>query len=174
MAGETETEEEQEEQKAAPKKSKAKLIIIIFVSILILALLAIGGFIVYKQVSGDGGKSSDKKTAEETTAEDEGAMIGVVTPLDPFIVNLSDTAGKRYLKITIQLELSDELLNQELHNKMPQIKDSVITVLSSKTSDDVLTIEGKFKLKEQILARINKLLKTGVVKNVYFVEFVIQ
>ncbi len=170
-----ETGEEQEEQKAAPKKSKAKLIIIIFVVVLILALLGIGGFIIYKQVSADGGeKSEDKKTTEEVADEIEATMIGVVAPLDPFIVNLSDTAGKRYLKITIQLELSNELLSQELHNKMPQIKDSVITVLSSKTSDDVLTIEGKFKLKEQILRRINKLLKTGVVKNVYFVEFVIQ
>ncbi len=168
-----EAEEEKQEQEPQPKKAKSKLLLIGVVGVLLVALLGVGGFIVYTQVLGGGGEEAKKEAAKAKELK-EAARLGIVTALDPFIVNLSDEAGKRYLKVTMQLELDNEKLNEEITNKMPQIKDSIITVLSSKTTDDLLTIDGKFKLKEQIQTRVNVLLKTGVVKNVFFVEFVIQ
>ena len=168
-------EEEEQEQESQPKKAKSKLLLIVIIGILLVALLAVGGFIVYTQVLGGGGGGEEaKKEAAKAAELKEAAKLGVVTALDPFIVNLIDDDGKRYLKVTMQLELDSEKLNEEVTNKMPQIKDTIITVLSSRSTDDLLTVEGKFKLKEQILTRVNVLLKTGVVKNVYFVEFVIQ
>jgi flagellar FliL protein len=94
--------------------------------------------------------------------------------LEPIIVNLSADEGKRYLKITMQIELTRPDTGPEIQNKMPQIKDAVITVLSSKSAEELLTVDGKFKLKEQLMTRINSLLTNGSVKNVFFVEFVIQ
>ena len=172
MAVEEEGQEQEEE--AQPKKAKSKVLLIAVIGVLLVALLGVGGYIVYTQVLGGGGSEEAKKEAAKAEELKEAAKLGIVAALDPFIVNLSDDAGKRYLKITMQLELDNEVLNEEVTNKMPQIKDSIITVLSSKTTDDLLTVDGKFKLKEQIQTRVNVLLKTGVVKNVYFVEFVIQ
>ena len=169
--------EEAEEVKAEeppPKKAKSKLLLILVIGVLLVALLGVGGFIVYKQVMGGGGGDADKKAEQAATAKKEASKLGVVTGLDPFIVNLSGEAGKRYIKVTMQLELSSKEGIEEVQQRMPQIKDSVITVLSSKTTEDLLTVDGKFQLKEQILTRVNILLQTGVVKNVYFVEFVIQ
>ena len=169
-----EAEEEGQEQESQPKKAKSKLLLIAVIGVLLVALLGVGGFIVYTQVLGGGGSEEAKKEAAKVEEMKAAAKLGIVTALDPFIVNLADEAGKRYLKVTMQFELDNEMLNEEISNKMPQIKDSVITVLSSKNTDDLLTVDGKFKLKEQIQTRVNVLLKTGVVKNVYFVEFVIQ
>lgn len=167
-----EAEEEQEEQ-PQPKKATSKLLLIVVIGALLVSLLGVGGYIIYTQVLGGGGEEAKKEAAKVAELK-EAAKLGIVTALDPFIVNLTDDAGKRYLKVTMQLELDNEILNEEITNKMPQIKDSIITVLSSKSTDDLLTIDGKFKLKEQIQTRVNVLLKTGVIQNVYFVEFVIQ
>lgn len=166
--------EEVKAEESPPKKAKSKLLLILVIGVLLVALLGVGGFIVYKQVMGGGGDDADKKTKTESAAKKEASKLGVVTGLDPFIVNLSGEAGKRYIKVTMQLELSSKEGIEEVQQRMPQIKDSVITVLSSKTTEDLLTVDGKFQLKEQILTRVNILLQTGVVKNVYFVEFVIQ
>lgn len=165
--------EEVKEEKSPPKKAKSKLLLILVIGVLLVALLGVGGFIVYKQVMG-GGDDADKKTETEAAAKKEASKIGVVTGVDPFIVNLKGESGKRYIKVTMQLELSNKEGIEEVKQRMPQIKDAVITVLSDKTTEDLLTVEGKFQLKEQILTRVNILLQTGVVKNVYFVEFVIQ
>lgn len=157
-----------------PKKSAIKLTIIIIVSLLFFALLAGGGVLMYSQIGG--GLKAEKAKAEVQLEKERemAARMGEIMALDPFIVNLAGESGKRYLKVAMQMELSTGILADEVNNKMPQIKDSIITVLSSKTTDELLTIEGKFKLKEQLLTRINSILNTGVVKNVYFVEFVIQ
>ncbi len=169
-------EEAEEEQEPQPKKAKSKLLLVAVIGVLLVALLGVGGFIVYTQVLGGGGGGGEeaKKEAAKAAELKEAAKLGVVTAIDPFIVNLVDDEGKRYLKVSMQLELDSEMLNEEVTNKMPQIKDTIITVLSEKNTDDLLTVNGKFKLKEQIQTRVNVLLKTGVVKNVYFVEFVIQ
>ncbi|MBW2087159.1 MAG: flagellar basal body-associated FliL family protein [Deltaproteobacteria bacterium] len=57
---------------------------------------------------------------------------------------------------------------------MPQIKDSLLVLLSSKTFIDIKTVEGKMRLRMEIIGRINNFLTSGRVKNVYFTEFVVQ
>ncbi len=176
------------EEQQAPKKSKSKLVIVIVIAVLLVALIGVGGYVAVSML---GGKKPAAEGGPEAAAPAEGGAehggqaggaeeggsegkMGLFISLDPFIVNLSSDMGKRYLKVTMQLELARPEMTNEVNNRMPQIKDAVITVLSSKSADELLTIEGKFRLKEQILTRVNNLLTTGVVKNVFFVEFVIQ
>ena len=71
-------------------------------------------------------------------------------------------------------ELSDEAVRSEVENKMPQVKDAVIMIISSMTYDDIKSIDGKQMLKQSILRKINGLLKTGNVTNIYFTKFVVQ
>jgi len=111
-----------------------------------------------------------EKGGEGGSAEGKG---GEFVLMEPIIVNLASEKGKRFLKISIQLEPGSPATAQEITNRLPQVKDTLITVLSSKTSEELLTVEGKFALKEQIRARINNIIASGV-KNVFFVEFVIQ
>ena len=93
--------------------------------------------------------------------------------LDPFVVNLSGNAN-RYLKVVVVLQLSTPELADEVSNRSPQIKDSVITVLSSKSAEEILTVQGKYDLKVDLIRRINANLTIGVVRELFFTQFVVQ
>ena len=107
-------------------------------------------------------------------AGSESNHIGKIVPLDSFVVNISDRERDRYLKLKTELELSMPELSDELDQRMPQIRDLIISLLGSKSFEEVRTIEGKNFLREEILLRINSLLVSGKVKRVFFTEFVVQ
>ncbi len=112
--------------------------------------------------------------AAEGEESSEGRHIGKIISLDSFVVNISDRERDRYLKLKTELELSMPELSDELDQRMPQIRDLIISLLGSKSFEEVRTIEGKNFLREEILLRINSLLVSGKVKRVFFTEFVVQ
>lgn len=99
---------------------------------------------------------------------------GVLEPMDPFIANLSDEDGRRYLKATIQVEFYDSIVPPEFHRRLPQTRDMLLTLLSSKSFADVRTPQGKAVLREEIVNRVNTILNEDAVKAVYFTEFIVQ
>lgn len=113
-------------------------------------------------------------SSEAGGGEASGNHIGTVVPLDSFVVNISDRERDRYLKLKAELELSIPELSDELDQRMPQIRDLIISLLGSKSFEEVRTIEGKNFLREEMLLRINALLVSGKVKRVFFTEFVVQ
>ena len=100
----------------------------------------------------------------------------VVCPLNPFIVNLMDKSGmgKRYLKVTMKLEVSSEDEKDLLNEYTPQVRDTVLLLLSSLTFKDINSIEGKLDLKQSLISRINRVLGNDHVQTIYFSEFVVQ
>jgi len=93
--------------------------------------------------------------------------------LDPFIVNLFDPKSVRYLKVTLQLELAG-ITKEEVDTQAPKIRDSLIILISSKKMEEVASMEGKLRLREEILFRINRILGEGKTREVYFTDFVVQ
>ena len=176
------TEETDKKEEVAPKKKGKGLLIAIIVAVVL--LLGGGGFFFMK---GTGGGSPDEAHATEeaphgapeggeggghgATAEKSGSSL---VDLDPFIVNLQDNSGTRYLKLNINLELASNSSGSELDELKPQIRDSLIILLSSKSYSDIGTIEGKYQLRDEIVARVNQFLSKSKVKTVFFTEFVIQ
>ncbi|MEW6669172.1 MAG: flagellar basal body-associated FliL family protein [Thermodesulfobacteriota bacterium] len=100
--------------------------------------------------------------------------VGPTRSLDTFIVNLADPLGKRYLKVKMDLELSDEKVIAELDKRLPQLRDTILTTLSSKTYEEIGTLEGKMQLRMEIMARLNQYLKAGKIKSIYFTDFIVQ
>ena len=100
--------------------------------------------------------------------------LGVMFPLDPLIVNLAGSGGKRFLKVAISLELSTPDVHAEIKENIQKITDSILVLLSNKSFDDVYSVQGKFKLKDEITTRVNRLLMEENVKDTYFTEFIIQ
>lgn len=94
--------------------------------------------------------------------------------LEKFVVNLADN------KRSIQLEINLELLNEESYeeimevHRLPKIRDRIISILNDKTFADLEGIQGKLFLKDRIASEINGLLDEGVVKDVFFSEFVVK
>lgn len=153
-----------------PKKSK-KLLLIIIISAIVLAGAGVGGFLFLKK----GGAHKEK---EETTKKEDVLDLpkekekAFLIQLDPFILNLSEPG--RFVKLTIHLEVKNEKIQQYVNDRMPKIRDSIITLVSSKSADILSTPEGKFQLKDELLLRVNQAIEKDLVKNIYFTEFVIQ
>jgi flagellar FliL protein len=103
-----------------------------------------------------------------------GAPASKYLALDPFIVNLVADDYARYLKVRIELEPDKAKTRAEIEGSLPQVRDATIALLSSKQFQDVTSFEGKALLKQDLMERINGMLKKGRVKSVLFTEFVVQ
>ena len=102
------------------------------------------------------------------------SSVPAVSEQTPTVVNLAKTQGSRILKVTVTLELKNPEVQPEVEDNRQKIMDSILVLLSSKTFADVYSIQGKFKLKDEITTRVNRFLVMGHVREVYFSEFLIQ
>jgi flagellar FliL protein len=164
-------EVEGEEEEGKKKKFPLKLIIIIVAA---LAILGAGAYFGMEMFFGD---DEAAQTEEAETAGGEAAdKVGeVVVAMDPFIVNLADPSGKRYLKLTLTVDTNNEELAAVLQTQMPKIRDSILLLLTSKSYADISPVAGKIRLRNEVLKIINRALAgAGSVHAVYFTEFVIQ
>jgi len=94
--------------------------------------------------------------------------------LDPFVVNVTGDGYNRFLKLRLELEAGDAELKEEIDARLPQVRDALIVLLSSKQLSDITDFEGKALLKEDIRERVNDVLETGSIRSVLFTEFVVQ
>ena len=117
------------------------------------------------------------KEEEEDEDGEEGekaSHLGKMFHLEPFVVNIADRDRDRFLKLKTEIELSEDKVAGEMEQRLPQIRDLIISLVGSKSFEEVRTIEGKNFLREEILLRVNSLLVTGKAKRVVFTEFVVQ
>ena len=168
-------EEAAAEAKAEPKK-KGKLLLIVLI-----ILIAVAGAAAFMWLRFGAASKANKPDATEVSAKEHGDEnkdakdgAGTVYNLDPFIVNLQDNSGTRYLKLTINLELAPSSSTAELAAKTAKIRDALIVLLSSKSYADIGTVEGKYQLRDEIVARVNQFLVKSHVKTAYFTDFVVQ
>lgn len=163
-------DKEEVEEGAEVKKSKKGLLIII---ILVVLLLVGGGFGAYWFLLRAPAPTAEELAEIEAAKKSEPEILSVFA-LKPFVVNLADKKSRRYLKVTMKLELSNEELLEEVEKRRAQLRDVVLTLLSSKTADEISTMEGKFLLRQDIIKRVNVNLVTGKVTKIYWEEFVVQ
>lgn len=98
---------------------------------------------------------------------------GVVLPLPPIRVNLTDPSGRRYLTVGMEIEVNSDV-SKELKAQGARINDTIIMLLAGKTFGDISTPEGKVLLKHEIAARLNQILGAQRVIRVYFTNFVVE
>ena len=158
-----------------------KVVIIIAAAfLLIMGMMGAGFFFMYQkmnqtvaQVQNQNNEKADEEAAAAAAAEEANKM-GPIFRMDTMIVNLADQGGKRYLRITMEFELSSEELIPEIEKRMPQIRDAILMILPTKQYVDIGTTEGKVQLRDELMTNLNLLLKTGAIVTIYFSEFVVQ
>jgi flagellar protein FliL len=105
----------------------------------------------------------------------ERVSVKAILALDPFLVNLADPHETRFVKTTFQLGLEKEWKGEAKNSAATAaMRDSIISLLSSKTSDQILTAQGKDQLRDEIRARMNALSPDLKVIEVYIVDIVVQ
>jgi len=173
-------EEKEKAEGEAPKKSKT---VIIIVAVALVLVLVVGGLLVFLMSKGgdeaaaEGGDKSHAKAADTHKKGGHGGddlTVGPMFAVDGLLVNLMSEGGARYAKFAVALELDAQELAPEMLAKKALVTDIIISVVSSKTAEELMNIKGKEGVKTEIMEKVNGKLKDGRVKNVYFTNFVVQ
>jgi flagellar FliL protein len=138
------------------KKSKKALIIVLAV------VLAGAG----------GGTYAMLRASSESATPTRGLV-----PFDPFVVNLADPGGMRFIRVTMQVVVRDEAGAKEVMESLLTLKESrsaILEILSQQMAGELVKVEGKQALKKAIVERLSKQIKQTKVLDVFFSEFVVQ
>lgn len=184
--------EKNEEESAGAEKKSSKMLLIVIIVVLILIIL-IGAIITVVVMGGNDTNTQQQQQYQSAPQEQRAptssrkaissgdeldtrrlSSIGILYPLDTFTVNLKSDAGRRYLKVTMSLELDGKEISMELDSKSPVIRDRVIRILTSKTLEEISSAKGKQKVSSQIMDTLNAMISDGQIRGIYFTEFVIQ
>ena len=74
----------------------------------------------------------------------------VFLPLDPFTVNLADTRETRMAQVAVVFEVENQGLADDIKAVMPRVRDRILSIVSSKQARELLSVEGKLQLTNQI------------------------
>ena len=152
--------------------SNKLLIVIAAVFLLMMGMMGAGFFMLWSKMNMvqqpvTAGQQDPAEEVQENT-------IGPLFPLNTFIVNLADKDSKRYLRVKIEMELTNEEAEQEVEKRLPQVRDNILMIIPTRTFEDLNSAGGKIELRDELLSKLNALLMENYIKNIYFTEFVIQ
>lgn len=177
-----ENEAEEGEEKEASGGGKGGIVMIVVAALISLGIGAGGAFFFASSQVPPPAAPSEELLEAEATIEKAAAKQKQMSVdfkerlygLEPFVVNVTGDGYNRFLKLRVELETSDSELREELDARLPQVRDAMIVLLSSKQLSDITDFEGKALLKEDILERVNDLLESGEIRSILFTEFVVQ
>ena len=162
------------EEEKKSERDLGKLLGLAFV-VLDLIVMGLGTFFVYSATVGYEKASVTEAELNKELIEFQKSLQNnpIIYSMETFNTNL-EGIPRRFLRIKINLEMLDEEGYEEVINLGAEARDSIIKLLNNKRFKDLDSVQGKLHLKNQITAQINGFLQRGVVKNVYFSEFVVQ
>lgn len=142
-------------------------------------MIMIGGLVA---VLGGGGYFY--KTQAAVAHEEEAPAAKAVSPkerglvsFDPFVANLADEGGQRFLRVTVQLVVADAAQAAEM-TETPvmamQARAIILELLGMQLADTLVTPAGKVALRQAIAERIADALHEIEVVDVLFSDFVVQ
>ncbi len=74
----------------------------------------------------------------------------------------------------MQVEFFASAVPEEFTARMPQMRDLLLTLFTSKVFAEIRTPDGKALLRDEIINRLNRALGRDLVKAVYLTEFIVQ
>jgi flagellar FliL protein len=167
--------EKKEPESGPPQAKKINKWVIVFLGLILLIGSGTGAIIFFTPgILPDSLDFLRVKGPAKEKREAAKKVQGHIYNMEPFIVNLADQNQPRYLKIRISLESKELKVNEEYEKRLPQLRDTILTILSSKSYKEIFDSEGKKKLRDEITSKINQLLSSFKMTTVYFTEFMIQ
>jgi flagellar FliL protein len=162
------------------RPSSKKILLFVLLPLILVVGIAAGAYftgaadpllalITGKEKSGDQGKEEGKKEGPAAVQQ------SVFYDLPDMLVNLN--AGSRrqsYLKIRVSLELSNPLDIPRIEQVMPRIVDNFQTYLRELRVEDLQGAAGVYRLREELLNRVNVAVKPAKVSDVLFKEMLVQ
>jgi flagellar FliL protein len=164
---------EKKETTVAKGGSKKKLFLII--GGVVLVLLLGGGFGAWYLMKAKPAPEAPSPGEQvPVPALGQQSQIGPMVNIDEFIVNIISGDAAHYVKTSITVELTNEAVQGEVQQRMPQMRDAILLLIGNKTFEELQDLQGKKQLKAELQDRINSFLQTGKVVSIYFTNFVVQ
>lgn len=155
---------------APAKKGIPKLFLIIGAAFIVV-LLAGGGLFFFLSSSGP----SDASVQADGVAGTPIPQNTFIFNLPPMMVNLStDDGNAAVMKLTIALEVADEKMMAEIQPRLPRVIDAFQVYLRELRKTDLEGSAGIYRLKEELLRRVNIAIYPAHVQNVLFKEILVQ
>lgn len=150
---------------AAPaKKSRNKLIIIAGAAIAVV----LAGAGLYMVLSG--GKNADAVTPAAMAAPQS-----FIFNLPTMTVNLNDEAdGESFMKLTVALEVADREMMMQIQPSIAKVIDAFQVYLRELRKSDLEGSAGIYRLKEELLRRVNVAIYPSKVESILFKEILVQ
>lgn len=171
-------EEEVEVQES--KKRKSRLLIILIVLVVLVSVGA-GTYVIIGQPDEEQVIAEETESDDKDISEDEEVVKkeAIYFSLDPaFVVNFSGKSRARFLQVNIEGMTRDAKVKEDVTKHLPQIRNNLLLLLSSKTYTDLMKKEGKEQLRKEVRKEIQKILEAETgdegIENVYFTSFVMH
>jgi len=162
-------EAEQDGSEGPPKKKKSKKLLLIVLPVVLLLGGGAGAYFM-----GVFGGKEDPAVAKKK-AEEKARKEVVYYPVPEILVNLSGTGGKtHYLKIKVSLELANKAEIPKVEAVLPRIVDNFQVYLRELRVEDLRGSAGLYRLREELLARVNIAAAPAKVSDVLFKEMLVQ
>ncbi|MGE4220251.1 MAG: flagellar basal body-associated FliL family protein [Alphaproteobacteria bacterium] len=115
--------------------------------------------------------------APEAPPKPEATAPGYFIDLDEMLVSLSGGSGRskaNFLKLRVSLEVEDKSYEVRIKDVMPRIKDNFQVFLREVRLEELEGSNGLFRVKEELLSRVNTAVYPAKVKAVLIREMLVQ
>jgi len=142
---------------AAPKpKSKKKLMVIVIALVVVLAIAGAGAMFFLKKKGAGDDEDGEESAAPAAHAKHDDKNPPTFLPIDNLVVNLADPGGERFAQIGITFQLADSHSSDALKTNMPRVRSAILMMTSQRTSQELLSREGKEKLAKGIAGEASR------------------
>lgn len=181
MAAEAEVGTEAPAKKGIPK-------LFIFIGAAVVVVLLGGAGLFFFLSSGSSGDAAAAGEHGEAAAGDHAAASGEhgaegTVPHDTFIFNLppmmvnlksEGNGGQSFMKLTVALEVADEHMMTEIQPRLAKVVDAFQVYMRELRKSDLEGSAGVYRLKEELLRRVNLAIYPAHVNSVLFKEILVQ
>jgi len=157
----------------APAKPKSKLPLMAGAAVLVLAGAGGAGYWWWSHRAPVDPKAAEAAAKEEEHAPDDAGIVG----FEPFVANLADEGGTRFLRANLKLVIAGAEKAKEVDENAVQkakLQSTILETLTIHTAEQLVTPEGKAALKKEILEKSAHAVRAVKVTDVLFTEFVVQ
>ena len=172
MAADTEIEDG-----APAKKGIPKLFIIIGAAAIVVLL---GGAGLFFFLSSGSAPAADGEHGAAATSDGHGGVVAAghtfIFNLPPMIVNLQGEGGESaaFMKLTVALEVANQEMMVEIQPRMAKVVDAFQVYLRELRRSDLEGSAGVYRLKEELLRRVNVAIYPSRVESILFKEILVQ
>lgn len=120
-------------------------------------------------------KSSSKSSKKLKSALPNDEDVKSIIELQPFIVNLADTEQARYLRISVSLGIGEGGESEKPDQLfITRVRNAMLAILSDKSSEEILSMEGKAKLRKDLLSAAQAAADEPEIQAIYITDFIVQ